>query len=106
MLRISTTMYTSRVRNVGNIIFCDADSFNLVPRVLRLFGQWLVSRRDSGELEFYHRRISAVKVASRYGAANQKIQFFSNSPVSPGDQPLPKEREDSGYEIDSVYRFM
>ena len=26
---------------------------NLVPRVFRLFGQWLVARRDSGELEFY-----------------------------------------------------
>ena len=34
---------------------------NLVPRVLSLFGQRLVERRDSGVLEFYYRRISAVK---------------------------------------------
>ena len=36
-------------------------SHNLVPRVLSVFGQRLVARRDSGELEFYYRRISAVK---------------------------------------------
>ena len=45
---------------------------SLVPRVLRLFGQWLVARKDSG------RR------------------------VSPGDQPLPKESEDSGYKIGEI----
>ena len=37
------------------------DCSNLIPRVLRLFGQRLVARRDSGELEFYYHRISAVK---------------------------------------------
>ena len=36
-------------------------SFNLVPRVSRLFGQRLVARRDSGVLKFYYRRISVVK---------------------------------------------
>ena len=35
-------------------------SLNLVPRVLRLFGQRLVARRDSGDIEFYYHRISAV----------------------------------------------
>ena len=45
---------------------------SLVPRVLRLFGQWLVARKDSG------RR------------------------VSPGNQPLPKESEDSGYKIGEI----
>ena len=34
---------------------------NLVSRVRRLFGQQLVARRDSGELEFYYRRIFAGK---------------------------------------------
>ena len=34
---------------------------NLVPKVLRLFGQRLVARRDSGDIEFYYCRISAVK---------------------------------------------
>ena len=56
---------------------------NLVPRVLRLSGQWVGSRRDSGVLEFYYRRISAVKqwklLRNLYSAANQKIQIFSNS---------------------------
>ena len=28
----------------------------------------------------------------------KKLTFISNSPVSPGDQPLAKEPEDSGYE--------
>ena len=34
---------------------------NLVPTVLRLFGQRMVARRDSGVLEFYYRRIPVVK---------------------------------------------
>ena len=78
--------------------------FNLVPRVLKLFGQRLVARRHSGELEFYYRRISAVKqwkpLRSLYRAANQKFQF---SRVSPGAYPLTKKPGDSGYEIASVF---
>ena len=31
------------------------------PRVLRLFGQWLVIRRVSEELEFFFSRVSEVK---------------------------------------------
>ena len=57
---------------------------NLVPRVLRIFDQRLIARRDSGVLEFYYRRISAIKqrrpLQSLYRAANQI--FFSNSPES------------------------
>ena len=34
---------------------------NHVPRVLKLFGQRLVARTDSGVLEFHYLRISAVK---------------------------------------------
>ena len=45
---------------------------NLVPRVLKLFGQRLVAGRDSGELEFYFRRISAVK---QWQPIN-KLNFF------------------------------
>ena len=56
--------------------------FVQVPRVLRLFGQRLVARRDSGVLEFYYRRISAVKQSGLYRAANEKNFFFSNSPES------------------------
>ena len=55
---------------------------NLAPRVLRLFGQGLDARRDSGVLEFYYRRISAVKQWKPLREANQKIKFFSNSPES------------------------
>ena len=52
-------------------------SHNLVPRVLRLYGQRLVARSDSGVLEFNYCRISAVKqwkpLHSLYRAANHKI---------------------------------
>ena len=38
----------------ARILFCIISrNYNLVPRVLRLFGQRLVARRDSGVLEFY-----------------------------------------------------
>lgn len=40
---------------------------NLIPRILRLFGQRLVARRDSVLLEFFHRRIST----------NQKVYFVN-----------------------------
>ena len=45
--------------NVPNIL-------NLVPRVLWPFSQRVVASRDSGLLEFYYRRFSAVKQWSRY----------------------------------------
>ena len=45
------------------------DRSNLVPRVLGLFGQRLVAKKDSGILEFFHRKIFAVK-RCRYGSAN------------------------------------
>ena len=46
----------------ARILFCIISrNYNLVPRVLRLFGQRLVARRDSAVLEFYYRRISAAK---------------------------------------------
>ena len=55
----------------------------------------LASGWSVGHLEFYYRRISCGKTM----ATNQKIDFFANSRVSPGDQPLAKEPEDSAYEI-------
>ena len=73
---------------------------NLVPRVLRLFGQRFVARRDSGELEFYYRRISAVKQCKLLqGSQSKYLIFFEFSRVSPGAHPLTKKPEDSGYEI-------
>ena len=67
-----------------------------VPRVLRLFGCRLVARRDSGELEFYYRRFSAVKQLKPLRSRQSKKL---SSSVSPGAHPLTKEPEDSGYEI-------
>ena len=73
---------------------------NLVPRVLRLFGRLLDTRRDSGVLEFYYWRISAVKQCKPlWGSQSKHLNFFKFPRASPGDQPLAKESEDSGYEI-------
>ena len=90
---------------------------NLVPRVLGLFGQRLVTRRDSGPWagamgywNFITAEFLRQNNANRYGAANQKTYFFPNSPeslprVSPGAHPLTKMPEDSGYEIDCGYEM-
>ena len=80
------------------------DRFNLVPRVLRLLGQRLVARRDCGVLEFYYRRISAVKPCKPLRSSQSKnLNFFEFSRVSPGTHPLTKNREDSVYEIGIVW---
>ena len=73
---------------------------NLVPRVQKVFGQRVGAGRDSGELEFYYRRISAAKQCKlSQGSQENKILIFEFPRVSPGDQPLAKEPEESGYEI-------
>ena len=74
--RVCFSLFTSEY-NEGNL-----DSLNLLPRVLRVFGQRLVARRDSGLLEIYDRGISAVKHlnAIRCKTTNQKIYSFSNCP--------------------------
>ena len=53
---------------------------NLVPRVLRLFGRLLDTRRDSGVLEFYYWRISAVKQCKPLWGSQSKHLNFSNFP--------------------------
>ena len=59
---------------------CWANKCNLVARVLRLFGQRLVARRDSGKLEFYFRRISAVKQWKPSRSSQSKnLNFFEFS---------------------------
>ena len=69
---------------------------NLIPSVLRFFGQWLVAMRDSRVLEFYYSGISEAKQCkSLWGSQSKNVIFFN----SPGDQLLDKEPEDSGYEI-------
>ena len=65
-----------------------------VLRVLRLFGQRLVARKDSGVLEFYYPRISAVKQCKPL-RGSQSIEF---SRISPGAHSLTKKPEDSGCE--------
>ena len=70
---------------------------NLVPRVLRLSGQWSVARRDSRELKFYFNFLNGCLVTacivSPQKSCGNEFQF------SPGYQQLVKEPEDSGYEI-------
>ena len=80
---------------------------NLIPRVPRLFGQWVGARRDSGEFE---KNLNFLIGCS--GLAPQQLPlFYLRNPavikfqyprVSPGKQLLAKEPEDSGYEIVSV----
>ena len=73
---------------------------NFVPRVFRLFVQRLVFRRDSGDIEFYYRRISAVKQWKPLrNSQSENLNFFEVPRVSPGAHPLTKKPEDSGYEI-------
>ena len=61
-----------------------------------------LARRDAGELEFYYLRISAVKTMQAiYGAANQKMYIYFLFPTP--DQPLAKEPEESGYEIETTH---
>ena len=73
---------------------------NLLPKVLRLFCHGLVARRHFGELESYYRRIFAIKQCKPLrGGQSKKLIFFEFFEVTPGDQPLAKEPEDSGYEI-------
>ena len=60
----------------------------------------MVTRRDSGVVEFYYRRISAVKQWKPLRCSQSKnLNFFEFSRVSPGAHPLTKKPEDSGYEI-------
>ena len=115
-MKIMNKHYPAFVRHiefVGILLFSNTDSSelrqsrrqglrfpNLVPRVLRLFGQRLVTRRDSGELEFYYHRISPVKQWKPLKSSQSKHLNFCGVPrVSPGAHPLTKKPEDSGYEI-------
>ena len=75
-------------------------NFNLVARVLKLFGQRLVAKRDSGKMECYYCRISAVTQCKPLRSSQSKnLKFFEVSRVSPGAHRLTKKPEDSGYEI-------
>ena len=70
---------------------------NLVPRVLRLLGQRLVARRESGVLEFYYHRISTVKQCKPLrGSQSKYLKFFEFSRVSHRDHPLTKKPKNSG----------
>ena len=74
--------------------------YNLVHRVLWLFGQRMGASRDSGVLEFCYRNISAVKQwKSLQGSQSKNLNFFEFPRVSTGAHPLTKKPEDSGYEI-------
>ena len=58
----SSSFTKSKMELPGNISpYYFTKHFNLVPNNLRLFGQRLVARRDSGDNGFHYRKISAVK---------------------------------------------
>ena len=74
---------------------------NLVPRVLRLFDQRVGARRDSGELEFQLPQDFCDKTMQAVtGQPKEKKNFLEFPRVSPGEHPLAKEPEDSGYEME------
>ena len=56
------------------------DRSNIVPRVLRLFGQRLVAKNDSVTLEFFHRKLFAVKRSKSLRVRNPKKNFFFEDP--------------------------
>ena len=57
-------------------------------------------REDSGDIEFYYRRISAVKQWKPLrNSQSKKLNIFRCPQSLPGVVPLTKKPEDSGYEI-------
>ena len=88
---------------------CDAIGLrhNLVPRVLRLLGQRVVTERESGVLEgneivttriLRFTVLSFVTVNSQ-STSNKKNQIFPLPQSLSSDYPRTKKPEDSGYEI-------
>ena len=75
-------------------------SFNLVSRILRLFGQWLIARRDSGVLEFYYRRISAVKRYKKLRGSKSKKLFFFRILQSLSWRPIAGQRPEDSWARD------
>ena len=74
---------------------------NLVPRVLRLLGHQVVAMRDSGDNEPVTAGILLLTVYSFVTVNSQsKNLFFFIDTVFPGNHPLTKKPEDSGYEIE------
>ena len=77
-------------------------NFNLVPRVLRLFSQRLVARRESGVLQdFCGKTIEAVTELIQ-SSQPKNLFFFEFFRVSPGAYPLTKKPEDSGYRLKNL----
>ena len=73
------------------------------PESSGIFGQQLVARRDSGEIEFYYRRISGVKQCKPFSTANQKnLNFFRIPQTLPWQPTTKKEPEDSGFETGAI----
>ena len=70
-------------------------------RVFRPFWSAGQRREDSGDIEFYYRRISAVKQWKPLrNSQSKKLNFFRCPQSLPGVAPLTKKPEDSGYEIE------
>ena len=76
---------------------------NLIPRVFRLFGQRSVARRVSGGTGTLSPQDFCGKTMQAFMEQPiKKITFFQILQAPPGDQPLAKEPQDSGCEIDSI----
>ena len=87
--RISSWLLTKKTGESDEISPQRTSQSSEQLRVLRLFGQRLVARRD-WLLEFYYCRISAEK---------QCKPLRGSQSVSPGDHTQTKTPENSGYEI-------
>ena len=78
---------------------------NLVCRALGLFAQRLVARRDLGEpQDFCGKTMQAVTGQSIFDDKNRNFVEFLI--VFPGNQPLAKELEDSGYEMTDTWKWI
>ena len=78
--------------NPGSTLNRGRSRANLVLRVLRLPGQRLVARRDSEDIKFLYRRISAVKQWKPLRNSQSKNLNFIDVPsnVAPCAHPLTK----------------
>lgn len=87
---------------------CGLMSSVLMPRVLRFFGQWLITRKNSRIMEFLLLQIVGFKSTFPLNACRTNSQsnlkcIFPYPRVFPGDCLLTKEAMDSGYEIVKDY---
>ena len=72
---------------------------NLEPRIFRLFCQRLVALRDSGRMEFLGIVFDFFTGYFQNNKSSKNSKKFHYPRVSPGNEPLAKKPEDSGFEF-------